>query len=324
MNILVLGGTQFVGRHIVEALMDAGHAITIFNRGRTNDELHGDVERLRGDRDRESGGLAALTGRAWDVCVDVSGFMARQVRTSAEALRGSVEHYVFVSAVSVYGDPARGPVAETCPRSPPAGEDVTEITAETYGRLKVTCENIVQQIFAGHCTLLRPQVVAGPYDPLDRFSYWVRRATQDGEMLAPGDGSDYVQVIDAGDVARFTRIVCEERLDGSFNLAGPRLTWADFMTALGARNAVWVSKEVIRASGVTEFELPLYRPNGGPRSSLMHVCNQRAVAAGLTLTDPAVTVGNVRTWLRRGGSPEQFPALSPAREEALIRMPRDT
>jgi 2'-hydroxyisoflavone reductase len=321
MKLLILGGTQFVGRHIVEVLLHAGHSVSIFNRGRSSDELPFQVERLRGDRDEGAAGLEALTGRTWDVCVDVSGYTARQVRPSAEKLRRNVGRYVFVSAVSVYGDPAGGPVDETESRSPPADEDVTEVTGETYGPLKVACENIVQDVFAGRCALLRPQVVAGPHDPLDRFSYWVRRATQGGPMLAPGDGSDYVQYIDARDVARFTQTVCENGLDGSFNLAGPRLTWAQFVSILGARNIVWVSKEVLSAAGVTEFELPLYRPVGGPRSSLMHVSNARAVAAGLTLTDPAVTVMNVRRWLR---GRDQSPALSPEREAALIQMSRSS
>lgn len=317
MKVLVLGGTQFVGRHIVEAMAEAGHSVSIFTRGRSADELPARVERLRGDRDQGVPGLDALTSRTWDVCVDVSGYTARQVRASAEKLRHNVGHYVFISAVSVHGDPARGPVDETQPRSPPAGEDVIEVTGQTYGPLKVTCENIVQEIYAGRCALLRPQIVAGPHDPFDRFSYWVRRATQGGEMLAPGDGSDSVQFIDARDVARFTRIVCENALGGSFNLAGPRLTWAGFLTVLGARNVVWVSAEIIKAAGVTEFELPLYRPVGGPRSSLMHVSNARAVAAGLTLTDPVVTANDVRTWLSEN---DLLPALSPDREAALISI----
>src|SRR5262245_44270204 len=106
---------------------------------------------------------------------------------------------MFISAVSVYGDPARGPVDENEPRLAPAAEDVDEITRSTYGPLKVTCENLVQDAFSGRCALLRPQVMAGPHDPLDRFSYWVRRATLGGEMLAPGDGSDHVQFVDVHD-----------------------------------------------------------------------------------------------------------------------------
>lgn len=162
-------------------------------------------------------------------------------------------------------------------------------------------------------------MVAGPHDPLDRFSYWVRRATQGGEMLVPGDGSDFVQYIDAGDLGRFTRTVCENQLDGSFNLAGPRLTWANFLETLGAQNLVWVPQEIITAAGLTEFELPLYRPAGGPRSGLMHVSNERAIATGLVLTDPATTVKDVRAWLC---GRDQAPALAPEREATLIKMSR--
>jgi len=319
MKVIVLGGTQFVGRHIVEAMVEAGHSVSILNRGKSKDELPVQVERLRGNRDQGAAGLHALTGRVWDVCVDVSGFTARQVRASAEKLRSSVGHYVYVSAVSVYGDPLCGPVRETQPRLAPAGEDVIEVNGDTYGPLKVTCENIVQEIFANRCVLLRPQIVAGPHDPFDRFSYWVRRVTQGGEMLAPGDGSDYVQFIDAGDVAQFTRIVSENALDGSFNLAGRRLTWTEFLTVLGAQKLVWVSADIIKAAGVTEFELPLYRPAGGPRSSLMHVSNERATDAGLTLTELNSTANEVRKWLSRK---DLAPALSREREAEMIRISR--
>jgi 2'-hydroxyisoflavone reductase len=320
MNILVLGGTQFVGRHIVEALVAAGHSVSILSRGRTADELPARVERLRGDRDDGPPGLHALTGRTWDVCIDVSGYTSRQVRASTEKLRDHVGHYVFISAVSVYGDPPSGPVDETCPRSPPAAEDILEINAETYGPLKVACENIVQDVYADRCALLRPQIVAGPHDPFDRFSYWVRRAAQSGEMLAPGDGSDHLQVVDARDVAQFAGFVCESGLNGSFNLAGPRLTWAEFMTILGARNVAWVPAAVLNAAGVRESELPLYRPAGGPRSSLMHVSSERAVRAGLTLTDTRSTVQAVRTWVQNS---DLSPALSPEREAALISAARN-
>ena len=319
MQILVLGGTQFVGRHIVECLTGAGHAVSILNRGRTADELPREVERLRGDRDEGVSGLRALGDRSWDVCVDVSGYTPRQVRPSAELLRTRVAHYVYMSAVSAYGDPSGGPVDETQPRCRPAPENVTEITAETYGPLKVTCENIVREVYGGRCAWLRPQVVAGPYDPLDRFSYWVRRAAQGGEMLAPGDGTDHVQFIDARDVAQFTRLVCEQALAGPWNLAGPRLTWSEFLGLLGARNLVWVPADILREQGLMESELPLYRPAGGRRSSLMHVSNAHALSAGLTLTPPAATAADVRTWLR---DQDLTPALSPEREAALIGVAR--
>lgn len=321
MNILLLGGTQFVGRHIAEALVAAGHSLSILTRGKTPDELPPQVERLRGDRDAGTDGLAALCRRTWDACVDTSGFTPRQVRPSAELLSGSVGQYVFMSAVSVYGDPHQRPVLESHSRPPPAGEDVTEIDSQTYGPLKVACEDIVERIYGTRCTLLRPQIIAGPYDPYDRFSYWARRAAQGGEMLAPGDGSDHVQVIDARDVAQFTLWVIERRIAGPFNLAGHRLTWARFLALLDARDLVWVPAQLLRAAGVTEFELPLYRPEHGPRSGLMDVSNARAVRAGLRLTDLAITAHDTRAWLEMHELP---PALSRAREVALIHSARQS
>jgi len=319
MNVLVLGGTQFVGRHIAETLLAAGHAVSVFTRGLTPDELPAAIERLRGDRDLGTAGLHVLTDRSWDVCVDVSGYTARQVRASAETLRSSVKRYVFISAISVYGDPGQRPVQETHPLLASAGEDVTEVNGETYGPLKVTCENIVREIFPDRFTVLRPQVVIGPHDPSGRYAYWLQRAMQGSEMLAPGDGSDHLQLIDVRDLARFVTTVIENNIGETFNLAGPRFTWADFMQLIGAARVAWVPADLIQAAGLTFMELPLYRPERGPRSSLMDVSNARARAAGLTLTDPAASVREVRAWI---ADREPQSMLSPAREAELIRLAR--
>jgi 2'-hydroxyisoflavone reductase len=319
MKILVLGGTKFLGRYIVETLLAAGHRVSILNRGLTPDPLAAEVERLRGDRDSGAAGLTAVAGRSWDACVDVSGYTPRQVRASAETLRERVGHYVFMSAVSVYADSDRRPIVETHPRLPPAAEDVLEINGETYGPLKVACENLVQLIYAGRCTLLRPQIVTGPHDPSGRYAYWVQRALRDGEMLAPGDGSDHLQVIDVRDLARFARIVLEQALGGSFNLAGPRLTWAAFMTLLGARNIVWVPAKILRDAGLTFNDLPLYRPEHSPCSGLMDISPERAHAAGLTWTATEITMRDMQAWC-----PGQHLdcGLSPERETALIGLAR--
>lgn len=319
MKVLILGGTQFIGRHLVQSLLGAGHAVTTFTRGRTPDAHPAAVERLHGDRDAGVAGLAPLAGRTWDACVDLSGYTPRQVRASATRLRDSVGHYAFVSSVSAYLDTVPGPVREDAPRWPPAGADVTEITAETYGPLKVTCEDIVQEVFGDRCALLRPQIVAGAYDPYDRFTYWVRRAGRPGPMLAPGAGSDHLQVVDVRDVARFLRLVCERSLSGPFNLAGPRQTWTDFLRRLGANDLVWVPAELIDAAGLTFRELPLFRSDGAERSGLMHVSAGRAMAAGLTHTPPEETIAAVREWL-----PECTlePALSAETEAALMAQAR--
>lgn len=315
MNVLVLGGTQFVGRHIVEALLDRGHAVTTFNRGVSPDDLPATIERLRGDRNDCAPGIKALAGRSWDACVDVSGYIPAQVRPAVELLRERVGRYVFISAVSVNGDPTDRPVLESHPLLPPAAEAVTEVSGETYGPLKVACERIVRDVFGERCTILRPQIVAGPHDPSGRFTYWVKRAALGGEVLAPGDGSDHVQVIDAHDLARFTVNVVEREIGGVFNLAGPRITWAEFMHLLGAENPVWVGAETLQSAGLTFNELPLYRPELGARASLMDVSSEKAQAAGLKLTDPARTVRDVRDWCQTREIPR---VLSAERETELM------
>ena len=319
MRVLVLGGTQFVGRHIVEALARDGNAVSVFTRGQSPDALAAAVERLRGDRDRGHAGLAALVGRTWDACIDVSGYTPLQVRASAELLRNVVGRYVYISAVMVYGDTAVRPVHETHARVPAAGEHVTEVNGETYGALKVACEDIVQEVYDDRGTLLRPQVIVGPHDPSGRFTYWVMRAGQAGEMLAPGDGSDHLQFIDARDVARFVGAVIARNLAGCFNLSGRRLTWGEFVRALGATNVIWVPAPILQAAGLTFIDLPLYRPERGPYSGLMEVSNERACAAGLRLTELSETIADTRAWL---AGQEQTPALSPDRERELIARAR--
>ena len=319
MRILVLGGTQFIGRHIVATLLAAGHTVSILSRGVSKDELPVEVERLRGDRDLGTKGLASLTGRTWDVCVDVSGYAPRQVRASAGMFGSTVGQYVYISAVSVYGDPQHLPVVETVPLLPPAAEEVTEINGETYGPLKVACENILRKAFGERCTILRPQVVVGPHDQTIRYAFWQQRAMQGREILAPGDGSDHVQVIDVRDLARFTTLVIESGLGGSFNLAGPRLSWSKFMSVLGAENVVWVSAAIIKSEGLTFHELPLFRPEGSASSGLMDVSNEKARDAGLTLTDPMITARDTRMFSL---SADLTGALSPERMAALIAVAR--
>jgi 2'-hydroxyisoflavone reductase len=318
-KILILGGTQFVGRHIVEALLAAGHAPTLFTRGQTPDHLPTTIERFRGDRDRGRSGLGALANRRWDACIDVSGYTPRQVRASAECLLRAVDHYVYISAVMVYGDAQQRPVTEEHPRVDPGCEEEADVNGETYGPLKVACENIVEQIYASRCAVLRPQIVVGPHDPSGRFTYWLERARLGGQMLAPGDGSDHLQMIDARDLARFTTIVVEQRLSGPFNLAGRRLTWSQFMESLDACDLVWVPAAVLQSVGVTEFELPLYRRERGALSGLMDVSNERACRAGLTLTSLDTTVGDSRAWLKPCDVVRTLPAQ---REAELIALTR--
>jgi len=318
-TVLVLGGTRFVGRHIVEALLSAGHEVTVLTRGQSVDELPSTVERLQGDREQGAAGLQALSGRTWDACIDVSGYLPSAVRASAELLATSVKRYVFISTVSVYAEQRRHPIHESDPLLPAAPEDLTEVTGESYGPLKVTCERIVQDVFGTRATILRPQIVAGPFDHTARYPYWPDRAAQSRQdskpMLAPGNGSDHVQVIDARDLGRFVARILQGGTPGIFNVAGPRLTWAEFMQAIGAASVKWVDVATLETQGIGWRDLPLYLADDSEQGGLMDIDMSPALAAGLTLTDPATTAQDTRAW--SAGQQTAY-ALTHERESAAL------
>ena len=325
MRVLILGGSGFIGRHLVQGLLAGGHAVTVLSRGRQTATQPAGAEHLLGDRDAGATGLAALAGRRWDACVDISGYAPRQLHASTRALAACVGRYVYVSAVMAYAlpiAPASRPVTEAHALRPAAGDDVTEIDGDSYGPLKVACEAIVLRAFGERATVLRPQAVAGADDNTLRYAYWVQRAAlgpADGQMLAPGDGSDALQLIDVRDVAAFMRRAVEQDLPGVFNLAGPRFTWRQFMQLLGVAAPVWVPAAVLQAADLGFGELPLYRHAGSALAALMDVSSAKAQAAGLVLTEPALSIADMRAWCqaRALGRP-----LSAERELALIQAAR--
>jgi 2'-hydroxyisoflavone reductase len=314
-RILVLGGTQFIGRHIVAALLDADHAVTVFNRGTSADALPAAVERRRGDRDLGAAGLESLRAGRWDACIDVSGYTPRQVGASVALLQSQVDRYVYISAVSVYGDPQSRPVTEAYARIEPAAHDVIEVNGETYGALKVACEDLVLAAFATRAVVLRPQIVAGPFDPSGRIEDWIHRARHSMPMLAPGDGSDHLQVIDVRDVAAFIVRLMAQGTTGTFNLAGERRRWDEFIGMLAPRSVCWVPAGLLRQAKLTFLELALFREEHGPRSALMAVDNRRALDAGLAVRPLQQTLADTASWLAQRGT---APALLPEREAALI------
>ena len=217
MRILVLGGTQFVGRALVEAALAAGDELTLFHRGRTNPGLFPEVEHVLGDRD---GGLAALDGRTWDACIDVSGYLPRLVGDSATALRDSVERYVYVSTISVYADLAV-PRDESGPLATLDDETTEEIGGGTYGALKALCEHRVTETFGERAAIVRPGFIIGPYDHTGRFPWWAHRAARGGEMIVPASLARAFQAIDTRDLADFLLLRARSPLTGVFNATGP-------------------------------------------------------------------------------------------------------
>ncbi len=298
MKLLILGGTRFLGRHLVEAAQARGHEITLFNRGISNPNLYPDVEHLRGDRD---GDLSALDGRRWDAVIDPSGYVPRLVRAAAEKLAGVVEHYTFISSISVYPDP-RLPNVDEDAAVATLEDETTEDVAAAYGGLKVLCERTVETVLPGRALNVRAGLIVGPHDPTDRFTYWPVRVALGGDILAPGSPERQVQFIDARDLAAWIISMAETRQVGTFNATGPAaaLTMGETLAACQSVGGLqstftWVSDEFLLEHEVTPFtEMPLWVPE--TYNGLMSVKIDRALAAGLTFRPLAETIEDTLAW----------------------------
>jgi len=315
MKVLILGGTVFLGRYIVETALARGHDVTLFNRGRHNPHLFPNVEKLRGDRDDD---LAALRGRGFDFVIDTSGYRPEQVRAAAATL-GQVNHYTFISSISVY---RHFPPGRSFDESAPLAEG-----HEGYGPLKARSEEAIEGALPGHVAHVRPGLIVGPHDPTDRFTYWPRRVSQGGDVLAPGRKERPIEFIDVRDLADWCVRLGEERRVGIFNAIGPgprsTLTMGRLLdecrtvTGSDARFR-WFSDEELAAAGVEPWsELPLWIPEGDPDfGGMLLADNQRAVAAGLTFRPLADSIRATLEWDRQEGVPQ---TKSPIRVTPLAR-----
>lgn len=312
MRLLILGGTRFLGRALVEEARGRGHEVTLFNRAQTNPSLFPDVERLHGDRD---GDLSALEGRSWDAAVDTCGYFPRVVRASAELLADAVGHYTFVSTISVYADLSRPP-KESSALATIEDETVEEFGPEFeyYGPLKALCEQAVRDVFGERALIVRPGFIVGPHDPTDRFTYWVRRAAEGGRMVAPGPPDRPLQFIDVRDLAAWMVRMIEERRPGTFNAANAGVRLRE---VLGDADVVWVSDEFLVERGVDESELPLWTAD--PGFAALHEAEvSAAIAAGLAFRPVEETVLDTLEWDSGLDDRERAAGLDPERETQLI------
>jgi len=325
MQLLILGGTNFVGRHLVERALEEGHAVTLFNRGRTNPGLFEGVEEIHGDRD---GGLDLLNGRPFDRVVDVSGYVPRIVRLSAEMLKEATDHYTFISSVSVYADFTTTGIDEDSPVATHPDVGTEAITRDTYGPLKALCEEVVRNVYRERCTIVRPGIVAGPFDDTDRFTYWCIRASKGGDFVAPDDSARPVQFIDARDLAVFTLKASMDLLHGVFNATGPlkdALGWGDFLescvhVAAGDARPVWVPERVLRDAEVNlGGELPLYAPRDHPGFATVD-CG-RAIAAGLEFSPLERSIEDTLRWAQDAGH-DMTAGMTQEREEEILEALR--
>lgn len=314
-KLLILGGTGFIGPPTVRYALERGHDVTIFTRGRTEADLP-DVEHLIGDR---SGDLTALQGRFWDAVIDNNARDYRWVQLTADLLKDQVEHYLFISSISAYAGEATGydyidepwagpPVDINSPLALPPSDFVVGQELP-YGPTKALSEKIVAEAFPASTSIVRPGFIVGPGDPTDRFTYWPVRIDAGGEVLAPGDGSDAVQIIDVRDLTEWVVRLAETGTYGSFNGVGPgsRMSMSGMLHGIRATTAspvrlTWVPSAFLREQGVQPYsDMPIWIP-GDP---LSFVDNTRAMSAGLTFRPLADTVSDTLAWHRTRPAAQQ-------------------
>jgi 2'-hydroxyisoflavone reductase len=315
MRILVLGGTSFVGRAIVDDVLGEGADVTLFGRGRTGAGLFPGVPRRIGDRD--TGDYAALRGGRWDGVVDVSGYVPRHVGQAMEVLGDRVGRYLFISSCAVYVRTGVGPGSdEDTPRRAPV-RDTEELNEDTYGPAKVACEDDVVARYGTRATIVRLGKVAGPHDPQDGFTYWVRRAARGGRVALPSRPEQPVQLIDSRDAARLvTRLMLDSR-PGAFHAVGPAepTTMAGLITTCARVAGSEVEVAAVPPDAVPPM-FPLVRSE--PMWPTQQRSAARARAAGLPATPLEVTAADVLAWDRERGEPPLGRGLSPAEEDELL------
>ena len=325
MRVLVLGGTVFLGRHVVETLLARGHEVTLFHRGKRGRELFPDVERVLGDRATDLDRLP--TGVTWDAVVDTSAYIPAVAAASAAALRERAGRYVFISSISVY-DLSRAPIDESSPTPelpPDASRDV--MVAETYGPLKVLCEREVRSAFGDDRTLIvRPGLIVGPYDPTDRFTYWPVRFARGGDVLVPDDLDAQTPIIDVRDLATFIVDAIEHGSSGVVNTAGtPDTTLRAMFDACAVAGTVPsaivpVDLATLRELGIEQWsDLPAWIAPGSGHDGMRNIDPTRALAMGLRHRSLAETAAATLDWAARERGTEPFAAgLTPEREAAAL------
>ena len=323
MRILIIGGTIFLGRALVDEALQRGHGVTLFNRGVSAPDAFPKVETILGDRETD---LEHLLGRRWDAVIDTCGYLPRLVRLSASTLRQSVDHYTFISTLSVYPVAGAADRDESAPVLTLEDETVEEVTNEAYGPLKVVCEAAVLDAYPHKALIIRPGLIVGPHDPTNRFTYWATRAAKGGEAIAP-PAQQPVQFVDVRDLAAFILLGVEAAATGVYNVTGPeqRITFGELLPI--AKRALdsdvrfyHVSDAFLREHGIEEFMgLPLWL-NQEIAESFMTFNIDKALGDGLTFRRLAETFRDTYEWARELPANRPWPAdLAPDNEKKLLK-----
>ena len=340
MKILILGGTRFVGRHLVNAALARSHDVTLFNRGTSSSNAPASVETINGDRSFD---LTKLKGRRWDAVIDTCGYLPRTVKASAEFLSDAIERYVFISSVSAYVDLGEVDIEESAPLATLTDAQLDQANAvdssgasaatygKMYGGLKALCERAVEESLPNRALIIRPGLIVGPDDYTDRFTYWVMRVARGGEVLAPGRPERSLQFIDVRDLAEWTIRIIENGTKGVFNANGLQqmLSMRDLLNECkrlirSDASFTWANEAFLMTEKVVGWsELPLWLPEEGAAhlKGLMFIKCDRAIASGLTCRPLENTILDTLNW--RSGVKEDLKAgLSPEKENALLRKLR--
>ncbi|MFF7591488.1 NAD-dependent epimerase/dehydratase family protein [Kitasatospora purpeofusca] len=325
MRLLLLGGTEFVGRAVAEAALERGWEVTVFHRGTHAAPAGARV--LHGDRTAE-GGLAALAEGEWDAVVDTWSAAPSAVRDSARLLAGRVGRYAYVSSRSVYAYPRPAGADESAPLvegSPDDGE-------MPYAESKRGGELAALDAFGDRALLIRAGLIVGPYENIGRLPWWLDRIARGGPVLAPGPRDLAVQFIDVRDLAIWTLDAVAAGLGGPYDLVGPRghTTMGELLEACAKATGAepelrWTAPEAIAAAGIAPWvQLPFWVPPGELYDTVHGADVSKALAAGLRCRPAAETVADTWAWLRSiGGVAPQRPdrptvGLDPELEAAAL------
>ena len=303
LRILILGGTRFLGVAQVQYALARGHTVTLFNRGRTNTHLFPEVEKLRGDRNDD---LTALQGRAWDVVIDNSASVPRWVEQSAGLLRNSARQYIYVSSLSVIADNSIIGSDETTAVKQLDDPTVEQVTGGRYGGMKALCEQRAREAFGDRAMVVRPGLIVGPMDNTDRFTYWPIRIDRGGEVMAPGNPTHHVQIIDVRDLASWMVRMGEDNTSGVYNATGPAspMSMAEMLYGIRAATSANVSFTWVNADFLEQHEvrpwshMPTWIPPREGMEGFSRVNCSKAIAAGLTFRPLAETASDTITWFK--------------------------
>lgn len=336
MKLLILGGTRFLGRHVVTAAQARGHEVTLFNRGNYATEDLGPVEGIKGDRHSE---LHKLRGRRWDAVVDTSGHLPRAVRAAAEVLSDEVERYVFISTQNVYRAVSIHGIEETYPLRTLTSEQLEHANSidtsgqpsygELYGGLKALCEQEAEDVMRDRVLIIRPGLIVGPHDYTDRFTYWPVRVARGGEVLAPSRSDRFIQLIDVRDLAEWTMSMIERKATGAYNahnqpgsLTMQRLLEECKSASQSDARFTWISEDFLIQENVAAWsELPLWLPEeAAPHlKGFMFISPAKAVAAGLSFRPLGATISDTLTWFQTNRANDELKAgLDRDKERTLL------